>query len=247
MSRPTTSGSLDPCADEPGAKVAPGSFLREHLFERCKQAECGFARLPVEPTQPLRKPRNHREVGRAILEDGAGAAGGAEEVDGDRGLVREATEKLHLVKGEALVRPIEHLEHAEGTLLVEERDGHDPARNVARRLGKLAREARIRGDIVDHERLARDEHPTGEAGARGDSSAHQLIAFARDGFEDELVPLLVQKEDGCGPRRKDRARDLDDRAQERDVLLFCAQDAGRDYGAKILPAQLSPPTFVAVR
>jgi hypothetical protein len=96
--------------------------------------------------------------------------------------------------------------------------------------------------------LPGDEHPTGEAGARGDSSAHQLVrAFARDRFEDELVPLLVQKEDRCGPRREDRARDLDNRAQQRDVLLFRAEDAGRDDGAQILPAQLSPPTFVAVR
>ena len=40
-----------------------------------------------------------------------------------------------------------------------------PSRHVARRLGRVAREARVLRQVVDHERLARHEHPAGDAGA----------------------------------------------------------------------------------
>jgi hypothetical protein len=95
---------------------------------------------------------------------------------------------------------------------VQERHRHQPLRHVAGALGRLAREPRILPDVLDHERLARHQHPAGDPRARGEAAAHELLcALAGDRLEDELVGLLVVQEDRRGPRGEDRARHLDDR------------------------------------
>ena len=131
------------------------------------------------------------------------------------------------------LRPVEHLEHAERALLDEQRHGHDPLRHVAGLLGDLLRVPRILGQILDHERLAGDERPAGDAGARRDPRADQtLFVLAGDRLEDELVGLLVEEEDRRALGREDRARDLDDRPQQRAVGGVGADHAGRDGGSE---------------
>ena len=86
------------------------------------------------------------------------------------------------------LRAVEHLEHAEHRVAVRERHRHQALRHVARALGRLAREARVLLEVVDHDRLAGDEHPARDARARGNPHPDQVaLALARDGLEDELV------------------------------------------------------------
>ena len=83
---------------------------------------------------------------------------------------------------------VEHLQHAEHRVAVRERHRHQALRHVARALGRLAREARILLEVVDHDRLAGDEHPARDARARGNPHPDQVaLALAGDGLEDELV------------------------------------------------------------
>ena len=92
-----------------------------------------------------------------------------EEVERDRRLAREETEQVHV--GERELRlAVEHLEDAERPLLLEERDRHEPLRHVAGSRRELAGEARILRDVLEHERLARDEHPARDPGARRESA-----------------------------------------------------------------------------
>ena len=66
-------------------------------------------------------------------------------------------------------------------------------------------------ELFDHERLPRDEHPAGDAGARGEALTDEVFgAFAGDGLEDELVGGLVEEEDRGGAGAEDRPGDLDD-------------------------------------
>ena len=62
----------------------------------------------------------------------------------------------------------------------EQRHGHDPLRDVARPLGDvLARAAGRSVDVLDHERLAGDEHPAGDARAGRDPRADQPAVAPR--------------------------------------------------------------------
>ena len=66
-------------------------------------------------------------------QSGPGLSRGHEQRQCDRRLGGEQAEQLHLPEREAGLRgPIEHLEHAEHALLVEERDGHDALRARSR-------------------------------------------------------------------------------------------------------------------
>src|SRR5581483_10490346 len=216
----------------------------EQAAERGEEREPGCASFLVRLLEPLREPRERGEVA-AALECGPGAAGALQERERDRGLVREETEEVHLRERErAVLRPVEHLEHAEGLLVVEERDRHQPARHVARRLGGLAREPRVLRQVVDDERLARHEHPARDARVRREALADELTrALARDRLEHELLRLLVEQEDGGGLRAEDRARRLHRRLQERAERLVGADDACGDGCAEI--AHVS--TFDAAR
>ncbi len=124
-----------------------------------------------------------------VLERRAGAPRPLQQVEPDRGLVREEREQIHLGERERLVvGPVEHLEHAERPLLDQQRDGHQPVRHVAGRLGGLPREAGVLLQVVDHERLPCDEHPAGDPRAGREAHADDLVlALARDRLEDELV------------------------------------------------------------
>src|SRR4051812_31833034 len=148
------------------------------------------------------------------------------------------------------LRPVEHLEHAERPLLDQQRDGHDPLRHVAGLLRDLLRMPRILGQILDDERLARDERPAGDAGAGRDPRADQtLLVLAGDGLEDELVGLLVQEEDRGALGREDRPRDLDDRPEQRSVGGIGADHAGRNGGSESVLAHVGgdPPMLSAIR
>ena len=66
-----------------------------------------------------------------------------EEVDRDRGLVREQAEQLHLLQAEErLLRTVEDREHAERPFVVQQRRGHEPFRDVAGALCDVARDQR---------------------------------------------------------------------------------------------------------
>ena len=86
-------------------------------------------------------------------------------------------------------------------------------------------------------------------GARREARAEErVLALADDGLEDELLGLLVEQEDRRRRRAEDRARDLDDRREQRAIRLLGADDARGHGCAEIrLIGHGAPPTFVAVR
>ena len=129
---------------------------------------------------------------------------------------------------------------------MQERDCHQALRDIAGRLGHLASETRILLELLDHERLARNEYPAGDAAARREPDADQVArALACDSLEDELVGLVVVQEDRGGLGAEDRAGALDDRLQQLAVVLLRAERSRRDRCAKI--AHRPPPTLFAVR
>ena len=68
-----------------------------------------------------------------------------------------------------------------------------------------------------------------------------------DRLEHELVGLLVEQEDRRRLRAEDRARDLDDRPEQRAVLLLRGEHAGGDGRVQVCLVHRPPPTFVAIR
>jgi len=79
-------------------------------------------------------------------------------------------------------------------------------------------------------------------------SSRTPLVLARHSGEHELVGLLVEEEDRRGPRREDRPRDLDDRAEERGEARLGRHHARCDGGTKsLLVHGLPPPTFDAIR
>jgi hypothetical protein len=136
----------------------------------------------------------------------------------------------------------------ERPLLVEKWDGHEPLRHVARGLRRILGEARVLADVLEDERLARHQHPARNPRARRKAGADEAVrALPRDRLEDELVPLLVEEEDGGRACVEDRPGDLDDRAQELPMALLGSQDAGGDRGPQVVSGHRDPIMFVAVR
>ena len=85
--------------------------------------------------------------------------------------------------------------------------------------------------------------PGGEARAE-----ERVLALADDRLEDELLRLLVEQEDRRRLGAEDRARDLDDRGEQRAERLLRADDARGDGRPQIrFSVMRPPPTFVAVR
>src|SRR4051794_30595872 len=79
-----------------------------------------------------------------LVEHRPGAPPALEQVERDRRLVGEQPEQLHLLEREPrALGPVEHLEHAEDALFVEQGHGHQALGHVAGRLGDVARVARI--------------------------------------------------------------------------------------------------------
>src|SRR5579884_1207482 len=202
--------------------------LREDAFERVQQLLGRCAPRVVVADEPFQRAREPCDGGRVAgpVERGPRSAGGAEQVERDRGLVREQPEQLHLLEREARVlRAVEHLQHAEHALVEQQRHRHQPLRHVACPLGHVAGVARVVLEVVDDERRARRQHPARDAG--GGRNAHpdeRLLFLARDGREDEL----------------------DDRAQERAEPLLGRQDAGGDRGGEVVTHR-PPPTLSAIR
>ena len=132
---------------------------------------------------------------------------------------------------------------------IRERHRHQALRHVARALGRLPGEARILLEVVDHDRLAGDEHPAGDSRARGNPHPDQVaFTLARDGLEDELVRRVVEQEDRRRLGAEDRPRDIDDRLQQRAMALLRGEHPGRD-GLLVARAvrHVLPPAFDAVK
>ncbi len=154
----------------------------------------------------------------------------------DRGLAREEAEQLHLAEREARIRgTVEHLEHAEHAFLVEEGDGHDALGDVAAPLGDVACEAGVGLHVLEDERRLRGGDPAGDPGrGREPLTDEELIVFARNGGENELVRLLVEQEDRRALSAEDRTSDLDDRAQEPREVLFGGHDTCCNRGVETI-------------
>src|SRR5207302_2489913 len=108
-------------------------------------------------------------------------------------------------------------------------------------------EAGIGADILDDDGLSRDEHPARDSGAGRNPPADERVgALAGDRREDELVRRLVEDEDRGGPSPEDGARHLDDRLEERCVVVLRPGDAGGQALAEVV-APAHEATFEAVR
>src|SRR5437899_12034168 len=104
------------------AQAAPS--LSQDLFERREQAEARLTLVPLERVETRGKLRNESHVLVAFFQNVRCPAAALQEVERNRGLVGEEPEQLHLLQGER--RPaVEHLQHPERALLVQERDGHE--------------------------------------------------------------------------------------------------------------------------
>ena len=161
---------------------------------------------------------------------------------------REQAEQVHLRRARTgPLRPVEHLEHAERALVVEQRHRHQPLRDVARLLGDLAREARVASSVLDRRAAAawrapsrRCPVPAGSACRRSVSSPSPATAS-----KTSSSALLVEEQDRRRLGAEDRARDLDDRAEQRAVALLRAEHAGRDGRAQLVRRSRAPPTLSA--
>ena len=176
------------------------------------------------------------------------APGAEQQVEPDRRLCREAGEELELRDAERSVwGAVEDREHAERPLVVEERRGDDAVRDVPGRRRTLAGEPGIVREVVDDERLPRDEREPGDARARREPRPDQRVAsLAGDGLEDELVRVLVVEEDRRGLGTEDRSRDVHDRLEERPIRVLVP--AEHPCGCcVVLVAHGVPSVFVAVR
>ena len=135
-----------------------------------------------------REPRDDGEAPFVALDCRSGAAALLQQVERDRGLIREQAEQIHLGEAEARALPVEHLEDAECPVAAEERHRHQTARHVAGRLRGLTREARIAAHVVEHERLPCGEHPARDSRSlRQPLPEERLGALAGDGLEDEFA------------------------------------------------------------
>ena len=118
---------------------------------------------------------------------------------------------------------VEHLNHAHRLLTVHQRRRHDRAGDIAGTLGDVPGKPRVGLGVLDHDRLAGDQHPAGQPAAGREAGAHQrLLAVAGDGREDQLVGLLVEHEDRGGRGTEDAAGD-DHGQQQLAVRLLTRQ------------------------
>ena len=123
-----------------------------------------------------------------------------------------------------------------------------PPVEFPRLLRRLAGVARIGAHVLDHERLARRERPAHDPGVGWDAAPDKRAgALPCHGLEDKLVGLFVEQGDGRGPRGEDGPRHLDDRLQQRAVVLLGGHDPRGHRRAQPILAHASPPTFDAVR
>ena len=112
--------------------------------------------------------------------------------------------------------PVEHLEHAERPLLVQQRDGHQALGHVAGRSAapRANRGSLLTSSITSGWRL--DEDPAGDAGARREAQTRRASPRPRRRPpRRQLVGLLVEEEDRRRLGAEDRPGRLDDRAQQR--------------------------------
>ena len=224
------------------------SFASSRARSSSRRSSSSNAAVAISPSS--RRAGNAGQRGEAALarQGRARQACPLQQVERDRRLVREQAEQVDLREPQLrLGGPVEHREHAERTLLDEQRHGHHALRHIAGRLGGRARPARVRAQVVDDEGLARREHPAGDAGARREPHPDQLaLSLTGHGLEHELVRLLVEEEDGRSLGAEDRARHLHGRLQERAVRLVGAEHAGGDSRFEIAHVAAVPFAFEAV-
>ena len=154
-----------------------GASRPSHCLSRSSRARmsasAGLAPLPLEPVERGGEPRGGRYVRLGSLEDALGRPCAQQEVERDRGLVGEHSQQIHLPEAERRLA-VEHLQHPERALLVQDGNGHQPLRNVARPLGHVARVPRVALDVLDHDRLPGRQHPAGDPLAGRHAHPEQL-------------------------------------------------------------------------
>ena len=124
-------------------------------------------------------------------------------------------------------------QHSQRPLLGLERDGHEALGDVARALGHVTGEAGVPAHVLDHQGLARGEHPARDPLRRREALPQQAVGpLARDRLEDEPALPLVEEHDRGRARGEDRPRRLDDRIQQPAVHLLGRDDPGGDGGAQ---------------
>ena len=140
-----------------GGYEGPGSFpglrvsTKKGVGELAEEAQAGFAPIAFEAVNGCREPRDNRQlfliVGRQHALGPARPKRAGQPRSTPDGRRARAAPSPGAEKSEAL-RAVEHLEHAERLLVVEERRCHEPARHVAGPFRDVAREAGIRADIL---------------------------------------------------------------------------------------------------
>ena len=226
------------------------SFRAERVGEIAKQSNTRRPPIVLERVDCRRETRDDREIARVVLQYPLGLSRAKQQIDGDRGLVREEPEQVHLLEREVRpLRAVQDLENPECPFVVEEGRRHQPARDVAGSLRDVTREPRVVSHVFEDERGARGEHPPGDAVLRGEAHSEQgLLALADDRLEHELVRRLVEQQDRRRLGPEDRARDLYERAEQSAKRLGGADDSRSHCSAQIVRlGHWPPPTLVAVR
>ncbi len=152
--------------------------------------------------------------------------------DRDRRLAGEHRRQLDVAQAErVLVALVEHLEHAQAALVVEERHRGDRLGHVARLLGGAAAEPCVPFGVGDGDRLAARVDIAGEALVGRDREPDDALALLACGDpEDELVRGCVVQRDGGRVGIEQGDRRLDDRSQ--DGVTAARLQAARGLDAK---------------
>ena len=95
--------------------------------------------------------------------------------------------------------PVEHLDHADGLTLLDERSGDDPARGEAGFVVDPFEKGLVFADIGDQEGFAGFGHLAGDAEVRVELLTEQLLTgIARGGHENQLPAIGVDQHHGAG-------------------------------------------------
>ena len=173
-----------------------------------------------------------------------------QQVDGDRGLVGEEPEQLHLLQAEeGLLRAVEHRQDPERALLVQKRSCHEATRHVARVLGDVLREA---GILV---RRPRSRAAFGSRGPTRRSPSRRGSVFRGACPHPRRRPprtrVLRSPRRGGGwttpSHRRSTAQPRRSRRAGTERLLGPDYACGDGRSKLGLVSHVPPPTFVAVR
>src|SRR5215218_4350652 len=233
----------------PASQALDGSDGRaEHVLEGGQQRGSGPPPLPDLIVQGGGEPGHGGQLAIAFQRV-VHAARRLEELERHSSLIGEQPEQVELDEAEGrALGPVKDRQHPERALFEHQRRGHDALRHIAGAARDVRREARIVRDVLDHDRLARAEHPAGDPGIARHPATEEILALAGDRLEHELLAGRVEQHDRRGARAEDRARDVGDRLQQRRAAARRRQGPGRHRGAQIVvPAHPSPLTLSALR